>query len=141
MKRIILSSSVLVILVLAAAAGVSAQSSQQYKADIPFDFEADGRQHSAGSYRVGSVSVIGSRATGLLDIQSGKMRLVGRIAQPGNSGYWAERGTLTFLKVNDRYVLKEISTPSFKLKMRDRRIKVADDRLALATNVVKVHLN
>ena len=137
MKRTIIRSSVMVVVVLAVAIGVSAQSPQQYRAEIPFSFEAGGRQHSAGQYRVGE---IGSGAIGLLNLKSGKMRIVGISAQPGNNN-WTNRGTVTFLRTNGRYRLTEISTPSFSLKMKAKKMKhnVAD--LASAGQVVKIYLD
>lgn len=137
MKRTIIRSGVMVVVVLAVAIGISAQGSPQYRADIPFSFEAGGRQHSAGEYRVGE---IGSGVIGLLNLESGKMRIVGISAQPGAND-WSDRGTVTFLKTNDGYRLTEISTPSFNLKMRVKKMKgnVAD--LASAGRVVKIYLD
>ena len=137
MKRTIIRSSVMVLVVLAVAIGVSAQSPQQYRAEIPFSFEAGGRQHSAGQYRVGE---IGSGAIGLLNLKSGKMRIVGISAQPGNNN-WTNRGTVTFLRTNGRYRLTEISTPSFRMKMKVKKTEYNLGDVALAEQVVKIHLD
>lgn len=137
MKRTIIRSSVMVVVVLAVAIGISAQTSPQYRAEIPFSFEAGGRQHSAGQYRVGE---IGSGAIGLLNLQSGKMRILGVAPQPGNDN-WNSRGTVTFVRTNGRYRLSEISTPSFKMKMKARKVKDTVADLASAEQVVKIHLD
>jgi hypothetical protein len=126
----------MVVVVLAVAIGINAQTPEQYRAEIPFSFEAGGRQHSAGEYRVGKIA---SGAIGLVNLQSGKMRIVGVNAQSGND--WESPATLTFVRTNGSYRLSEISTPSFKIKTKARKIRDNARELALAEQVVKIYLN
>lgn len=125
----------MVLAVLAVAVSISAQSSRQYRAEIPFSFEAAGRQHSAGKYRVGEV---GSGAIGLLNLQNRKMRILGATTLPGT---WGSRGTVSFIKTNGRYRLSEISTPSFSIKMKAKKVKYELGDVALAEQVVKIYLD
>lgn len=126
----------MVLVVLAVVAvSISAQSSQQYRAEIPFSFEAGGRQHSAGKYRVGEV---GSGAIGLLNLQNGKMRILGITTLPGN---WSSRGTLSFIRTNGRYRLSEITTPAFRMKMKAKKIKYDLGDVASTEQVVKIYLD
>lgn len=137
MKRAIIRSSGMVLVVLAVAIGINAQSSQQYRAEIPFSFEAKGQHHSAGVYRVGE---IGSGAIGLLNLKSGKMRILSVTTQPGNNN-GNNRGTVTFLRTNGRYLLSEISTPSFRMKMKVKKIPYEAGEVAAAEQVIKIYLD
>ena len=129
------------LVVLAVAMGINAQSSQQYRADIPFSFEARGRQHPAGEYRVGSMSINSPGAIGLGELQSGKVSILGVTTGRGNDN-WDKPGTLTFVKVNGEYILSEISTATFSMKVKRAKSKVRDDdKLAANETKVKINLN
>jgi hypothetical protein len=126
--------------VLAVSVGIKAQSAQQYSANIPFDFEARGERHAAGKYRVGSMSVSSPGAIGLREVQSGNVRILG-ISSDAGTNNWKQPGTLTFLKINGKYLLREISTSTFKMKMKATKTEVRDADVASARTVVKINLD
>ena len=127
--------------ILALSAGIKAQTSQQYNADIPFDFEARGERHAAGKYRLGSMSVSSPGAIGLREMETGQVRILG-ISSDARSKSWDNPGTLTFRKVNGRYLLSEISTVTFKLKMKRPKQEIRDvGDVASLESVVKIRLN
>jgi len=138
MKETIIRSTVIVLAVLAVSISINAQTSQQYTADIPFDFEARGQLQKAGKYRLGSMSVGSPGAIGLREVKSGKMLVVGIASGPSNVD-WDNPGTLTFRKVAGKYRLSEISTASFNLRMKDAKTDIREvDTAAMA---VKVNLH
>ncbi len=125
----------MVLAVLAVSVSIKAQSAHQYSANIPFDFEARGERHAAGKYRLGSMSVSSPGAIGLREMQSGKVRILG-MSSDYTTKNWVNPGTLTFLKVNGRYLLSEISTVTFNLKMKRAKQEIRDDVAS-----AKVYLN
>ena len=110
------------VIILAAAAvtfGIQAhaQSDQQYRANVPFDFTAAGKTYAAGNYAVGRLSqAIDGRAILLIERKTGKARVIG-ITQGASTGNAAK---LVFVRNGLHYALKEISTPSFGVKMRQQ---------------------
>jgi hypothetical protein len=141
MKRTFIRATLMLLAVLAVSAGVKAQSSQQYSADIPFDFEARGERHAAGKYRLGSMSVTSPGAIGLREVRSGNVRILG-ISSDASERDWSQPGTLTFLKVNGRYLLSAISTATFKMDMKvKKQTGRGDNDVASAGRIVKINLN
>ena len=141
MKTTIIKSTVMIMAILAVSLTTSAQVSQQYNADIPFAFEARGQQHPAGKYRLVSVSM---NAPGGIVLQhvEGKTSAILGIASGMGTNNWDVPGTLTFLNVDGKYRLSEISTATFKLRMKVTRTAIRDgDNVALAKRAVKVQLN
>ena len=142
MKRTLIRSTIMVLAVLAVSVSIKAQSSQQYTADIPFDFEARGERHAAGKYRLGSVSVTSPGTIALREMQSGQVKVLGIANDFPTMKSWDNPGTLSFRKVNGRYLLSEISTVTFRLKMRRAKgvIRGAGD-IAAVESIVKINLN
>jgi hypothetical protein len=140
MKRTIIRSTFMLLTVLAVAAGTKAQSAQQYAANIPFGFEAGGERYAAGKYRLGSMSANSPGAVGLREMRSGHVRVLG-ITQGEGTRNWDHPGTLTFRRVNGRYLLSEISTATFQMKVRSKKNidQLAD--VASAEQVVTINLN
>lgn len=136
MKRTIIRSSVMALTVLAAAFGIRAQS-QQYRAEIPFNFEARGKQHSAGEYKLEPISLDSYGAIGLRDLESGKMIVLSVSARPGTNN-WDQPGTLTFVKVDGRYILKAVSTATFSLTMKGPKSDRGERVLASVEQSVKL---
>lgn len=112
------------LLMLAVVIGANAQVSH-YRAEIPFDFEAAGKQYQAGSYTVGRLSDVGGFVT-IRDLDRGNMRVLGLNPLPGTSN-WDIPGTLTFQKIGGRYQLRQISTATFKMD-----VKIAKPKSELA---------
>lgn len=105
------------LLVLAVTIGASAQTSQQYRAEIPFDFEARGQHFAAGQYSIGPLSEVSQGGVALRNLRKGGVRVLGLNALGGN-GDWNKPGTITFLKINGRYRMSEISTATFSMKIK-----------------------
>ena len=138
MKGTIIRSTVMVLALLAISVSINAQSSQQYSADIPFDFEARGQQHSAGKYRLSPSSNTG--AIVLREMKSGNGRILGLSRDPGTNN-WDEPGTLTFVKVNGKYRLSEVATATFKLRMKDVKAATRDEGNIAYADAVKIKLH
>jgi hypothetical protein len=135
MNRIIRQISVIGLFMLAVTIGVSAQSNQQYRADVPFGFDVNGKHYAAGEYSVGPVSQVASPGgIAIKDLQNGNAQLLGINSQQGDRN-WDKPGQLSFLKMNGRYILTDISTATFKMKMKTS--KARDGELA---EVVAVRL-
>lgn len=123
MNRIIRQASVIGLFLLAVTIGVSAQANQQYRAEIPFSFEAAGKHYEAGNYAVGPLSQASSPGGIVLrDSRNKVARVLGVNAIQGDNN-WDKQGKLTFLKVNGRYTLTQISTPTFIMEMKSRKSK------------------
>ena len=120
MKRILKQASVIGLFVLAVSIVANAQVDQQYRAEIPFDFDAAGKHYAAGTYAVGPLSSSG--AVAIRSMENGKMRVLGLNVIPGNND-WDNPGTLTFQKVGGRHQLRQISTATFKMAVRIPRAK------------------
>ncbi len=125
MKRIIVQANLMAVGILVLAIGALAQGSQQYRANIPFDFEAAGKQNPAGTYALGVLSLTSQGAVAITNIKNGKSAMLGINARPGN-GDWDKPGKLVFHKVNGAYRLSEISTATFSMKMRRTRTNVRE---------------
>jgi hypothetical protein len=126
MNRIIRRVSLIGLFILAVTLGVTAQASQQYRADIPFSFEANGRHYAAGEYAVGPLSQVSSPGgIALRNLDTGKARLLGVTSNHGDNN-WDNPGRLTFLKVDGRYTLSQISTATFKMKMKVQKARSAE---------------
>lgn len=139
--EVIMRNIITRVIVLAAAAvafGLTAhaQASQQYRAQVPFDFTVAGRAYTAGSYSVGLMSSTNdSGAISLLDRKTGHEKIIGMSRGHADAN---SRGKLTFVKNGDKYALVSVSTPSFETKMKQ------PERIAIAKNgskIIEVALN
>jgi hypothetical protein len=140
MKVTIIRSTVIALAVLALSFSIKAQSAPQYSADIPFNFEVGGKQNPAGKYKLRSMSLGSPAAIGLCEAKSGRMRILTANAHQGSNN-WDQPGTHTFLRINGKYILSEVSTATFSLKMKSVKTDVRDvDSVALADRV-KINLN
>lgn len=122
MKNII--ARVIILVATAAALGLqaNAQSGQEYRAQVPFDFTASGRTYTAGNYTVGQISTQSdSGAVTLLDRETGHKRIIGmsRGRDAGNTS------KLVFAKNGMHYELIAIRTPTIQLKMDQPKWEVA----------------
>jgi hypothetical protein len=123
MNGIVKQITVVGLFMLAVTVGVNAQVSQQYRADIPFSFDANGRHYQAGEYVVGSLSQVSTPgAIAIRDLRSGNARVLGIISTQGD-GNWNQPGRLNFVKEDGRYTLSQISTATFAMKMKVRKAR------------------
>ncbi len=132
----------LVLFVMTLAIGVNAQEPQKYRAEIPFSFEAAGKQYAAGQYSVGPLSQVSRGGIAIRNVKTGNARVLGLTTLDGNHD-WSKPGTLTFLKINGQYRLSQISTATFVINVKDRRAKMGDLAKAASpmTEVVAIKLN
>ena len=141
MKRLLLQTCLMVGSVLILGAAANAQISQQYRADIPFDFSAAGSTWTAGKYKVlpvGPHSSIGALA--ILDVKKGKMKLLGQATLGRENRDRSSK--LVFVKRDGRYTLSEIVTPTFAIKMKgtETSVRVAGRQAAdLETVAINLH--
>ncbi len=106
----------------------NAQISQQYRAEVPFDFHANGKAYAAGDYSIGPMASHSSQgALALRERKTGKMRILGLVMSSLRS---REDAKLVFLKSDGRYTLSEVITPTFGMKMRRTK---TDVRIAKTT--------
>ena len=126
MNRIVKQVSMIGLFMLAVTVGVKAQSNQQYRADIPFSFDANGRHYAAGEYAVGPLSQVSTPGgIALREMRSGNSRLLGITPVQGDNN-WDKPGKLTFIKDNGRYTLSQISTATFEMKVKVRKARSSE---------------
>ena len=126
MNRIVRHISVIGLFMLAVTIGVNAQANQQYRAEVPFSFEVNGKHYSAGQYSVGPLSQMSvPGAVAIKNVQNGNAAILGISALQGDSN-WEKPGRLTFVKENGRYTLKDISTATFSMKMKTSKSRTAE---------------
>lgn len=128
MRNLLLKAGVLAGLMLVFGATGYAQISQEYRADVPFDFQVKNVKYAAGEYAVGPLS--SNAATGavaILDRKNGERRIIG-LTQLG-AGRTEGDGKLMFVKINGVYTLSHIITRTFDLK-----VKTTQREMQLAKN-------
>ena len=126
MNRTIIQASLLILFVSAITVGVNAQVSQQYRADIPFSFDANGRSYQAGKYSVGPLSQLSMSGIAIRGIgKHSRSGILSAAAREGTND-WDNPGTLTFLNVNGRYKLIRVSTATFSMDMKGKKDRDGD---------------
>lgn len=122
-KIIIQGCSLIGLIIMLGVIGVSAQSSMQYRGEIPFDFSARNVNFPAGVYEIGPMSSTSSNAGLVLrNRKTGKAATLGIIqTMSDNHG---ENGKMYFTNIDGRYTLSEIITPTFKKKLKSTRTDV-----------------
>ena len=124
MKRntIIIGLAALV-LTIAGAVSAQAQSSTRYRADIPFDFSANGAEMKTGNYTVGPLSSISSEGPLVIQSRDGKAT---RILAGSLHGQATRNGEakLIFVKTGNSYALSEVLTPDYGAKMKKTKTNV-----------------
>ena len=125
MNRIIMQAGFIVLCVFAVSLGVNAQTAQQYRAEIPFNFDAAGKHYTAGQYTVGPLSSENGSAVVIRDLQKRRASVLGANTLSGNND-WDKPGTLTFVKINGQYRLSQISTATFSMKIKAPKVLIAE---------------
>lgn len=137
MNRIIRQISIVGLFMLAVTIGVNAQASQQYRAEVPFSFEANGRQYAAGEYAIGPLSQVSvPGAIALRNLENGHGAILGINALQADTN-WNKPGRLTFVKENGRYTLRDISTATFTMKMKRSKSRTAELAEVVAIDLKK----
>src|SRR5262245_62161476 len=129
MKRLIALGSLMVGSVLILGVSANAQIFQQYRAEIPFDFQAGGATYSAGEYRLVPLRTDSAQsALRLQDVKNRKSRMLGPVVLGSIS--WEVKGKLIFVKADGLYTLSEVVTPTFAMKMKSAERSVAGKPVA-----------
>ena len=133
MKNIAIKISFLSILIAGVAAVSAFGQSTQYRGNIPFDFTARGVKMKAGDY------VLGATSGGLM-LRSRKSGTASILGAAGNrSDSTADnKGKLMFIVDGDSYVLTEVDTPAYSLRVKHTATSV---NVAKASKPEKVEVN
>jgi hypothetical protein len=124
MKKIVLQICFVLGLTVAAAVSGTAQTSQSYRAHIPFDFTVNNIAMKAGDYRLGPVAGLAdTRGLQITNLKNGKGKLLG-IAKLGAAKWGDRTGRLVFTKTAGDYALSNIETPTFVLNVPKIRTNV-----------------
>lgn len=113
MKSLAIKISFLSILIAGIAAVSAFGQSTQYRGTIPFDFTARGVQMKAGDY----VLTTSNHALMLRDRKSGTASILGTTGT-GITYDEESKGTLAFVLDGDNYILSEVNTPEYKLRVK-----------------------
>ena len=119
----------------------NAQVSRAYAAHIPFDFTIGNKVLKAGDYRITPLTgTTNQRFIAIQDQATGKATLVGQ-ASVGSSGT-NTGGKLTFIGTNDQWLLSEVTTPGYTLKLKSRsaeRENIASSKKKKETQTVEIN--
>jgi hypothetical protein len=141
MKNILRVGLLLAGVFAALAISGNAQVNRQYAAHIPFDFKVGGKVLKAGDYRITPLSgITNQRFIAIQNQETGKATLVGQ-ASIDSSGTSTE-GRLTFIGNNDEWLLSEVTTPGFSLKLKSRsedNDKIASAKKLEETQTVEIN--
>ena len=103
-------------IVLTFGTAASAQLSTRYSAEIPFDFQVEGRTFKAGSYKL--EPIVGVTSVGAIALRSkadNSKQVIGvtqlQSENPGES-------KLIFVKQDGRHMLQRIDTPTIDMKFK-----------------------
>ena len=133
MKNIAIKISLVSILIAGVAAVSAFGQSTQYRGNIPFDFTARGVKMKAGEYTLASYN------NGLLlrDRKRGTASVLGATGN-GLDSSANTKGKLTFIRDGDSYVLTEVDTPAYSLRVKHTATSV---NVAKASKPEKVEVN
>ena len=116
MKNILRTSLIAVAAFLALGISANAQVSRQYLVHIPFDFKVGKKILKAGDYRLAPLDGITNWRAVTLQGQSTKdWKLLGNVAIDSTES--SKHGRLTFAKIGDDWLLRDVETAGFKLKL------------------------
>ena len=137
-KRIVSLLSLVGFVMFLGAASTYAQT--QYRAHIPFDFSTRDKVYKAGEYTLGPASgAINYSAIMLTNKENGEAAFLrGASMAPDPQ---ARKGKLVFAVTDGAYVLTDIETPNWNLKMKRTvtRVKLVKGK-APKTSTVSIYL-
>ena len=116
-RHIINLTAIAIIVLTSAAASVSAQMTQQYRAEIPFDFSIGNRDMKAGNYALGFFNSESSiPVLGIMNRESGQAKAIKPVVR---SGYDRDtKAVLKFVRSGEHYDLAEVVAPDFNMKLK-----------------------
>jgi len=124
MRKLMLQMLVTFGIGLAGAASGLAQSTQSYRAHIPFDFTVNNVSMKAGDYSIGPLtSSTDQRAMRIQNLEDRRSKVLGFVSV-GAESWDSSGGTLTFSRSGDDYALANIATPTFALKLKEIRTNI-----------------
>jgi len=95
----------------------NAQVSQQYAVNVPFDFAVGNKVMKSGEYTIEPLSGITNQRSIIFRSRlDGRSKLIGQ-ASIGSSDS-DKAGRLTFAKYGDNWVLQQVVTPGYELKLK-----------------------
>ena len=116
MKNILRTSLIAVAAFLALGISANAQISRQYLVHIPFDFKVGKKVLKAGDYRLAPLDGISNwRAVALQGQSTKDWKVLGNVAIDSTESN--KQGRLTFAKIGDDWLLRDVETAGFKLKL------------------------
>jgi hypothetical protein len=100
------------------AFGISgnAQISRRYAVHIPFDFAVGKKLMKSGDYLIAPLSGIADqRAIFLQNRSNGKTAVLGQVSITSSE---SDKGRLLFARSGDQWLLSEVTTPGFTLRLK-----------------------
>lgn len=140
MKNILRFGLLLVGIFVAFGISGNAQVARQYAAHIPFDFKVGHKVLKAGDYRISPMAGISNqRVIAIRNQATGKATLIGQ-ASIDSSGT-NTGGRLTFIGNNDEWLLSEVTTSGFSLKLKSGRDEgqIASSKKPKGTQTVEIN--
>jgi hypothetical protein len=117
MKKLVQTLVLAVGVLWAFSASGNAQVSQQYTVHVPFDFNVGSKLMKSGDYTIAPLSgTTGQRALILRNRETGRAKVIGQAAI--TSSYSNEPGRMTFAKEDGQWILQEVISPGFELRLR-----------------------
>jgi hypothetical protein len=117
MKSILRTGSIALAAFFALGISANAQVSRQYLVHIPFDFKVGEKVLKAGDYRLGPLEgTTNERAVLLQNSSNNDAQVLGQTAIDSTGSN--KQGRLTFAKISDQWLLRDVETVGFKLKLR-----------------------
>lgn len=102
------------------AISATAQRSAQYRAEIPFEFSANGKAMPAGDYIIGLVGP--DSGNGILRLRTDDSRHATNLGFViPESSVDKTTGTLRFIKTGDDYTLAEVAMPGYSRKVKNTK--------------------
>jgi hypothetical protein len=117
MKNVLRSALFSLALLLTVGVAGYAQVSRPYVVHIPFDFTVGDKQYKQGDYRIAPLDgITNQRAVVLESRATANVSVLGQTSI--DSSYSNKQGRITFAKISDQWILREVETPGFKLRVK-----------------------
>jgi len=117
MKNVLRTALFSLAVLVAAGASGYAQVSRQYVVHIPFDFTVGSKQYKQGDYRIAPVDGVTNQRAILLENRStADASVLGQASIDSSNS--SKQGRITFAKISDQWILREVETPGFSLRVK-----------------------
>ena len=125
MKNVLRAGLLFLGVLFAFSATGTAQISRQYTVHIPFDFTVRGKTMKSGDYLIAPLSGISAqRAIELRDRSGSDARVIGQATI--SSSILNKEGRLVFEQRSGQWILSDVVTAGFKLKLVPKASETAD---------------